>query len=184
MKFAYADPPYLGLAHVYKKLHPEAHVWDDPETHRRLIGRLIDEYPDGWAMSLSMQSLREILPMCPSDIRVMAWVKPFAPFRPDYSIAFCWEPVVLRGGRKQTRQERTVRDYLSEPIRLKAGGSLAGEKPPAFGHWILDALNVKYGDTVDDLFPGTGVIGQCVAARVRPPSLVGLPLGLEMENHG
>lgn len=42
----------LGLAHYYAHLHSEAYVWDDPETHRRLIERLCDEWPDGWAMSL------------------------------------------------------------------------------------------------------------------------------------
>lgn len=39
MKFAYADPPYLGCAKLYKE-HPEAHIWDDPETHRDLMARM------------------------------------------------------------------------------------------------------------------------------------------------
>jgi hypothetical protein len=58
VKFAYADPPYLGCGKLYAKHHPEALIWDDPETHRRLIERLVDEYPDGWAMSLHVPSLR------------------------------------------------------------------------------------------------------------------------------
>ncbi len=178
MKFAYADPPYLGLAGVYKRSHPEALVWNEPDTHRTLIEKLCCEYQDGWAMSLAPQSLRIILPMCPEQSRVLVWVKPFAPFKPDWSVAFTWEPVVLVGGRKRTRQQRTVRDHLSEPIILKRGGSLAGAKPSAFVHWILDVLNVQRGDQVDDLFPGTGVVGRCVEARVSGhATLDDLPLG-------
>jgi len=51
MKFAYADPPYLGCGKLYAAHHPDALDWDDPETHFDLIGRLFDEYPDGWALS-------------------------------------------------------------------------------------------------------------------------------------
>ncbi|MCC6942297.1 MAG: hypothetical protein IT551_11905, partial [Novosphingobium sp.] len=77
MKFAYADPPYLGLAEkFYGHLHAEAAAYDDPETHRTLIARMTDEY-DGWALSLHLPSLGVILPMCPPDARVGAWVKPF-----------------------------------------------------------------------------------------------------------
>ena len=64
MKFAYADPPYLGLAEkFYGHLHPEAAVYDKPEAHQALIDRLCDEFSDGWAMSLHSPSLRTILPM-------------------------------------------------------------------------------------------------------------------------
>ena len=31
MRFAYADPPYLGHAKCYADRHPEAAIWDDPE---------------------------------------------------------------------------------------------------------------------------------------------------------
>ncbi len=41
MRFAYADPPYLGCGARYAKLHPDAMVWDDPEIHRGLIDRLV-----------------------------------------------------------------------------------------------------------------------------------------------
>ena len=47
MRFAYADPPYLGCGALYKEHHADAMTWDDPEAHRALIGRLCDEYPDG-----------------------------------------------------------------------------------------------------------------------------------------
>ena len=180
MKFAYADPPYLGCGALYAKHHPEALVWDDPDEHRRLVERLVSEYPDGWAMSLSTPSLRTILPMCPDDCRVLAWVKPFAVFKPNVGVAYAWEPVIFRGGRRRTRQQRTVRDWISQGITLRKG--LTGAKPPPFVHWLLDVLNVQPGDQVDDIFPGTGVVGRCVDVRVTGrPSLDDLPLGMECE---
>src|SRR4051794_4141650 len=103
MRFAYADPPYLGCGSLYDKHHVRARDWDDPETHRALVARLMDEYPDGWAMSLSSPSMRTILPMCPSDSRVAAWVKPFAIFKPNVNPGYAWEPVIFRGGRPFTR---------------------------------------------------------------------------------
>lgn len=51
MRFAYADPPYLGWgARYYGDLHPDAGDYDDPETHRALIERLCAEF-DGWRVT-------------------------------------------------------------------------------------------------------------------------------------
>ena len=77
LKAAYADPPYLGCGSRYTEHHPDAMEWDQPERHAALVRELCDGY-DCWAMSLSSPSLKTILPMCPDDCRVMAWVKPFA----------------------------------------------------------------------------------------------------------
>jgi len=113
MKFAYADPPYLGLARLYADMHPESGIWDDPETHRAFICRLSDEYPDGWVLSLHTPSLRTILPMCPDDVRVGSWVKPFASFKPGVPVAYAWEPVIFRGGRRRSKSELTTRDWVA-----------------------------------------------------------------------
>jgi len=156
MKFAYADPPYLGCGRLYAKHHPEALIWDDPETHRQLIQRLCDEYPDGWALSLHEPSLRVLLPMCPEDVRVAAWVKPFAAFRPNVNPAYAWEPVIFRGGRDRDRLEPTVRDWVSANITMERG--LAGAKPREFCFWLFQLLGAQKNDTLDDLFPGTGAV--------------------------
>ena len=74
MRFAYADPPYLGCCKLYEHYHPDGRCWDDLETHALLVARLVEDYPDGWALSLSSPSLREILPLTPTDARVEAWV--------------------------------------------------------------------------------------------------------------
>ncbi len=157
MRFAFADPPYLGVAYRYPE-HPDAAIWDDPETHCALIAQLELGYPDGWALSASSPSLRPILPMCPPGVRVAAWVKPFAVFKRNVRIAYAWEPVIIRGGRKSSKDGAAVgRDWFSHVITLKRG--TVGAKPPAFCRWVLDLLGYVDGDTVDDLFPGSGVMG-------------------------
>ena len=159
MRFAYADPPYLGMgAKHYSRHHENAADCDDPAWHRSLIVRLQDEYPDGWALSCASTNLAVLLPMCPQGVRVAAWVKPFASFKPNVNPAYAWEPVLFCGGRKATRKDPTIRDWHSENITLRKG--LAGAKPPGFALWVLQLLHVRsdLGDTIDDLFPGTGSV--------------------------
>lgn len=151
MKFAYADPPYIGCAHLY----PEKTEVD----HVELVKRLVDEYPDGWALSLHTPSLQYILSLCPSDVRVMAWVKPFAVFKPGVGVAYAWEPVIVHGGRKRTREQSTVRDWVSINITMKKG--VIGAKPEKFAYWLFDVLNMQKGDEFHDLFPGTGIMMRC-----------------------
>lgn len=156
MKVAYADPPYLGCGKLYAEHHPDALDWDDPETHRDLIERLCDEFSEGWAMSLSSPSLRTILPMTPEDCRVGSWVKPFAAFKPNVNPAYAWEPIIWRGGRKRTREQETVRDWVTANITLRRG--LTGAKPRDFCMWLFEALNLQVDDHFVDLFPGTGAV--------------------------
>jgi hypothetical protein len=147
MKCAYADPPYPGCAHLYGC---------DEVDHARLIGRLYDEYPDGWALSTSSPALAHVLAMCRPGVRVAAWVKPFASFKPNVNPAYAWEPVIFHGGRKRDRDEDTVRDWCSVPITLKKG--LTGAKPEAFAHWLFALLGLKPSDQFVDLFPGSGAV--------------------------
>ncbi len=156
MMFAYADPPYIGCADKYPE---KAEV-----NHAELVARLVTEYPDGWALSCHTPSLKYLLNLCPDDVRVMAWVKPFCAFKANVTRPYAWEPVLVRGGRPITRQQPSVRDFVSAGITLKRG--LVGAKPDAFCHWLLDMLNVEPGDTLDDLFPGTGIMGRCFDARI------------------
>ena len=101
MRFAYADPPYIGQAKRHYSADPRCAEVD----HAALIERLIGEYPDGWALSLSSPSLRQILALCPARVRVMAWVKPFCSFKVNVNPAYAWEPVIVMGGRP--RRDRT-----------------------------------------------------------------------------
>jgi hypothetical protein len=168
MRFAYADPPYLGCGKKhYGKLHEAAADYDDPETV--LIERLVDEFPDGWALSLHSPSLRTLLPMCPEDVRVMAWVKPFCAFKKNVTVAYAWEPVIVRGGRKRPTTLPTVRDWVAESITLKRG--LTGAKPEGFVWWLFDVLHVLPEDEFVDLFPGSGAVGQAWDLHRRSPML-------------
>ena len=158
MKFAYADPPYFGCGEShYGKHHNEAFVWDDTTAHLDLVARLVDEYPDGWALSCTPNDLRMYLPVMPDDVRVCAWTKTFHQIRPT-TVQYAWEPVILRGGRKDNKRSPMVRDWWSG--RATQGQNLKGAKPEKFCRWIVDLLNFQDGDTLDDLFPGTGVMGK------------------------
>lgn len=161
MRFAYADPPYFGHAvQFYGDLHPEAAVYDTLDGHRALITRLCDEFSDGWALSMTSRNLHDILPLCPKDARICAWVKPFASFKKHVGVAYAWEPVVLYGGRRRTLEQQTVRDWFAEPITLKRG--FTGAKPARVIHWILEMLGAAPEDEIVDLFPGSGAVTEAV----------------------
>jgi hypothetical protein len=145
IKVAYADPPYIGQA--------KKHYSCEEVDHKALIVRLMQEYPDGWALSCSSPSLHELIPLVPRDTRIMAWVKPFASFKPGVNPAYAWEPILVRGGRKRDRTQPTVRDWVSANITLQKG--LCGAKPDVVCYWLFDVLNLERGDHLDDLFPGT-----------------------------
>jgi hypothetical protein len=49
-----------------------------------------------------------------------------------------------------------VRDWVAESITLKRG--LTGAKPRGFCRWVFDLLGARKGDTLDDLFPGSGAV--------------------------
>lgn len=156
MRLAYADPPYYGSA--VRFYGEQAAEYDTLEGHARLIRRLVEEFPDGWALSMSSTNLWNLLRLCPSDVRVAAWVKPFASFKPGVNPAYAWEPIIVRGGRKRGRAVSTVRDFVSCNITLKRG--LAGAKPEAVCRWLFDVLGAAPEDTLVDLFPGTGGVGR------------------------
>lgn len=156
MKFAYADPPYLGCGRMYDAHHPEARQWDKWESHARLIFDLEKDYPDGWALSASSPSLTTLLEFCPDEVRIGAWVKPFASFKPNVNPAYAWEPVIFMGGRKRDRSEPTVRDWVAANITLERG--LTGAKPREFCFWVFQLLGAQKDDELVDLFPGTGAI--------------------------
>lgn len=159
MRMGYADPPYFGCCALYGHEHgTDGWCWDAISTHGRLIDRLVDEFPDGWALSCSTPSLRHLLALCPETARVAAWVKPFAVFKPNVNPAYAWEPVIWCGGRqKRSREEPTTRDWVSAEITLKKG--LTGAKPAAFCWWLFDLLGLHPDDDIVDLFPGTGIVG-------------------------
>jgi hypothetical protein len=57
-----------------------------------------------------------------------------------------------------------VKDHHIENITLRKG--LVGAKPEKFCWWVLNLLGFQPGDTLDDLFPGTGVMSRVCEAVV------------------
>jgi hypothetical protein len=148
MRMAYADPPYPGKARRYGM--PEV-------DHRKLIDSLL-RY-DGWALSTSAEALRDVLPMCPPDVHVCPWVKPIAVTPATFGLHNRWEALIVRPGRELRPGKR---DFLiATPAR--GGGTLVGRKPIAFCAFLFDALGLLPGDTLDDLFPGTGIVSRAWA---------------------
>lgn len=184
MKFAYADPPYLGQSKKHYATHPD---YAGEVDHTALIERLVNDYPDGWALSCHTPSLRVLLPLCPERARILAWVKPFASFKPGVWIKHAWEPVISYGGRHPPRSQKrdNPRDWvaasvMTDPTRTRitetATGMIPGvarvpwvpgAKPRVFCYWIFDVLGAEPGDTLDDLFPGSGIVSRCWAEYMR-----------------
>lgn len=163
MKFAYADPPYLGCSRRYYSDHPEHAKYDTIEGHAALLVELKTDYPDGWALSMTTGNLKTLMPFIPDNARIAAWVKPFAIFTPNVNPAYTWEPVIFCGGRRGDRTRKTVKDHLACNITLKKG--LTGAKPKEFCDWVLDLLGYEEGDTLVDLFPGTEIMTMTLSDR-------------------
>lgn len=172
VKMAYADPPYIGQA----KRH-----YDEPEVdHEVLIAEMLDNFPDGWALSCTSPSLHDLIPMVPRECRIMAWVKPFCSFKPGVNPAYAWEPVIVYGGRKMGKEEDTVRDWVACNITLRKG--LSGVKAFGFSFWLFEVLNLLRDDEFVDLFPGSGAVSMAWDAWCARP-MQGELLGYEKEAH-
>ncbi|MBN9567060.1 MAG: hypothetical protein J0H79_05570 [Alphaproteobacteria bacterium] len=155
MRIAYADPPYIGCAHLYRGRPDYAGEVD----HARLIARLQRDY-DGWILhaAATPESFAVLAPLIrPTGARWMAWVKGFAAFKRNVPVAWAWEPVIVKPARKPVVSKRLVmRDWIQESITLRRG--LTGAKPEAVCHWAFEMVAARPDDTLDDLFPGTGAV--------------------------
>lgn len=153
-KIAYADPPYLGCSAFYPE-HEEV-------DHDALIEKLYWEYKY-WALSCHSPSLGHLLNHYllrdRAVIRVAAWVKPFASFKPNVNPGYAWEPIIYKPREKRTRDVPTIRDWVAASITLKKG--LVGVKPARFCFWLFDLLGAQPDDEFHDLYPGTGVVTKC-----------------------
>lgn len=154
LAFAYADPPYPGLAKKYYGDQPSfAGEVDHPSLIASLRARHDAGEIAGWALSTAGRSLRDLLPLCPEAVHVAVWVKDLEVPPRTYGPHYRWEAVLVVGGRKM---QPGVRDWLqARPARL-GGSDLPGRKPIAFWAWLFDLLGMVPGDRFEDLFPGTG----------------------------
>lgn len=152
LRIGYADPPYPGCAKLYKDHADYAGEVD----HADLIDRLECEF-DGWVLHTSSVAIPLIAPLLPPGVRWMSWVKTFAAFKRNVSVAYAWEPVIIRPARKPVVSKRIVmRDWVDCPITLKRG--LTGAKPEKVCHWVFEMLGARPDDDLVDLYPGTGAV--------------------------
>lgn len=148
---------------MYATEDPHAHLDAEEVDHELLIGALELSYPDGWALSTAMDCLRWILPLCPPDAHVCPWVKPIGVPAATFGLHTTWEALIVVRGRQA---QPGVRDFLiAQPARR--GGTLIGRKPIAFATFLFQALGLRPGDTLDDLYPGTGMIARSWAEASR-----------------
>jgi hypothetical protein len=153
VRFAYADPPYPGQSKKHYGDHPD---YAGEVDHAELVERLERDY-DGWVLHTSSVALRDVLPLCPPEARVMAWVKPFAAFKRNVPVAYAWEPVLVKAARKPVVSSRlTLRDWIAVSITMKRG--LSGAKPQVVCRWCFEVVGAEPGDELDDLYPGSGAV--------------------------
>jgi hypothetical protein len=157
MKIGYADPPYIGCAKLYR---------DQPEysgeiDHAELVARLERDF-DGWVLhaAATPASIAILAPLVASTgARWMSWVKGFAAFKRNVSVAYAWEPVIVKPVRKPVVTKRIVmRDWVECPITLKRG--LTGAKPEKVCHWAFEMVGADLTDELFDLYPGTGAVSR------------------------
>jgi hypothetical protein len=163
-RLAYADPPYPGLAGYYRD-HPDyAGEVDHGDLFRRL-----STY-DGWALSTSARALPAVLALAVAQdlpVRVAAWIRGPRPHATARHALNAWEPVVYSPasrdmsrvqGPLQARRVDVLVHGVSPMVTLPS--RVIGAKPAAFCRWMFDLIGACPGDTLDDLFPGSGIVGK------------------------
>ena len=154
MRIAYADPPYPGCAQLYRD-HAD---YGGEVDHAALLARLEAGF-DGWVLHSSSVALPVVAPLLPRGVRTMSWVKGFAAFKRNVSVAYAWEPVFVKPARKPVVSKRLVmRDWVECSITLKRG--LTGAKPEKVCHWAFEMVGARPEDELIDLYPGTGAVGK------------------------
>lgn len=168
-QFAYADPPYLGQSKKHYGNHAD---YAGEVDHAALIAHMCDEF-DGWALSLSVKSLPQIMRLCPLDVVTLAWFKPIAPPLGDHR-RYNWEPVIMRPVQRYGPGYVPLAVIASPPqftFREKPQEHVIGEKPEAFCHWVFASAGVTRDDELTDLFPGSGAVARAWASYVAGPTI-------------
>jgi len=162
MHMAYADPHYLKTARKRYPDHPFGEV-----DHGQLIRSLVCY--DGWALSCSTASLRELLPMVPEKHVLCTWGKNIGVSGRTRGIHKVTESLIVVPGRRLRPGKPDL--LVCQPAR--SGGDLVGRKPLKFCIWLFDVLGLLPGDELLDVFPGTGIVGRTWKEVSRVPEPLG-----------
>jgi hypothetical protein len=174
-KLAIADPPYFGTAQMFygkdsdgygkgikhtSTTNEKAYLWDNPSSHYELLDYLKDSF-DGFAIAMNTYSLglylKRIKFNAQSGFRICSWIRPNS--APTGSrIRPSWEPVLLYNSPERRGYSSNLprtKDYLiANPPR----GKFIGQKPFEWTEWIVELLGYKEGDSIADLFVGSGAV--------------------------
>lgn len=160
VRLAYADPPYPGNAHLYAG-HPD---YAGEVDHRHLLDVLVSGY-DGWALSTSSAALQHVLALCPPGVRVAAWHRGERPTRALGALT-AWEPVIYRPGRAVLQEPSSGSPRRIDSLvhharpRTTRTDRVIGAKPATFCGWLFGLLGALPGDSMTDLFPGSGGVAE------------------------
>lgn len=168
-RLAYADPPYVGLARRYYGDQPS---FAGEVDHSELVSRLA-RY-DGFALSCSSASIPAIAALLVAadvESRLAIWHRRPAP-HPTTGLITAYEGVFVRSARRVARgSDGPLTDVLTGVgggRRSTLPGSVIGMKPPAFLLWIFGLMGARPGDTLDDLYPGSGMVARTWASWTGP----------------
>ena len=164
LRLAYADPPYPGKAWPYRD-HPD---YGGEVDHAALIAELSD-YDRLGVVHLGPGAARRAgavpRPMSGSLPGATANDRPGAGGRctPGSQSS-------TRGGRQLIGGARRVDSIVCGVAPLDTlPGRVLGAKPAAVCRWIFTLLGACPGDTLDDLFPGSGAVGRGWAVFTSSP---------------
>ena len=162
----YADPPYAGCRFKYARKNGSRQWGRNARADfmRELVARMESLRSERGicAVSMATPELR-LLHLFPSNARVFAWVKPFAPFRPHVWPCFAWEPVVAWGkfcGREEQLASKTPHDWLQLSPKVPKKTNHETPKPEAFAEWIINTTLGPRRSPVLELFAGTAMLSR------------------------
>jgi len=151
LSLGYADPPYVGKAHLYKG-HRD---YRGEVNQADLLERL--QVHDGWALSTDEEGVRVLEPVLPLyEHRIGIWVRGS---RDGQTLGprSSWEAVIYKPARAVPDTDHTDDSlvYTARP-RLTDPDRVVGQKPAAFWGWLFRLLCARPADTFTDYFPASG----------------------------
>ncbi len=164
-----ADPPFPGMSRKYYRDEP---TFAGEVDHARLLEQLTTGGYDGWALFTSPKALRDVLSLVPRGVepRVCTWLKTHCQPK-GRGIVCISESVIVVPARQRFPG---VPDAIRTAVARGGDSSLMGRKPLKVVQWTFGLLGASHVDSLDDLFPGSGVFGRCFdELRRSAPSMTG-----------
>jgi hypothetical protein len=123
-------------------------------------------------LSTSAEALPVVLALFPPGVRVATWHRGERPARSRWPLQ-AWEPVTYSGGRQLATGTRRTDSIVCGAGPLDTlPGQVIGAKPAAVCRWIFTLLGAGSGDSLDDLFPGSGCCQPGLSRLYRPARAV------------